>query len=517
MRTRQRAKRSSPAPLAGCFSNDRKQLSRASRSPCHRQEPQAGSPFAYVSLTDIHGMAELIVRYVRLDGQDAPPIFQTDKIVVRCEDRLATVELAIPLLPLPIVKGVFALEVLCEGELLGSHKIVVDEARREDNMHKPIERVVDLTDPQKNLIYNMSVEEARAIVAAGDPERVRAIDGQFALVATRGQNVLLARSIGRPLRYFIAKRSRRAVSGRGRSDRRDSQVSCAKRDWRINFIRRTRGWRRPITSRKSRWSAVPIRIRLMRDSSRRAAIRCRADVAEIGRQYIGAVSREIGKWLETRAASGPIGVCFSGGIDSGSVFLLTYHAMLRLGMNPARLKAFTLSVDGGGEDLAQARRFLATLDLSLFLEPIEATAADVNWREAVQVVEDYKPLDIQSATMALALCRGIRRRYPEWRLLIDGDGGDENLKDYPIEENPELTIRSVLNNLMLYQEGWGVDSIKHSLTYSGGLSRGYVRTYAPADVTGLRWLQPVHFAECHRDRRRDSVHRADRLAARSAL
>jgi asparagine synthase (glutamine-hydrolysing) len=47
-------------------------------------------------------------------------------------------------------------------------------------------------------------------------------------------------------------------------------------------------------------------------------------------------------------------------------------------------------------------------------------------------------------------------RYPEWRYLIDGDGGDENLKDYPIEENPELTIRSVINNPMLYQEGWGV-------------------------------------------------------------
>ena len=58
--------------------------------------------------------------------------------------------------------------------------------------------------------------------------------------------------------------------------------------------------------------------------------------------------------------------------------------------------------------------------------------------------------------MALALGRGIRARYPEWRHLIDGDGGDENLKDYPIEENPELTIRSVIHNPMLYQEGWGV-------------------------------------------------------------
>ena len=59
---------------------------------------------------------------------------------------------------------------------------------------------------------------------------------------------------------------------------------------------------------------------------------------------------------------------------------------------------------------------------------------------------------------------------------MDGDGGDENLKDYPIEENPELTIRSVVNNTMLYQEGWGVGKIKHSLTYSGGLSRSYART-----------------------------------------
>jgi asparagine synthase (glutamine-hydrolysing) len=92
--------------------------------------------------------------------------------------------------------------------------------------------------------------------------------------------------------------------------------------------------------------------------------------------------------------------------------------------------------------------------------------------------------------MSLALCRALRRRYPDWRYLIDGDGGDENLKDYPIEDNPELTIRSVLNNLMLYHEGWGVDSMKHSLTYSGGLSRGYVRTYAPTDRFGFAGFSP---------------------------
>jgi asparagine synthase (glutamine-hydrolysing) len=92
--------------------------------------------------------------------------------------------------------------------------------------------------------------------------------------------------------------------------------------------------------------------------------------------------------------------------------------------------------------------------------------------------------------MGLALCRGIRARYPQWKYLVDGDGGDENLKDYPIEENPELTIRSVVNNLMLYQEGWGVGRIKHSLTYSGGLSRSYLRTYAPARHFGFAGFSP---------------------------
>ena len=214
------------------------------------------------------------------------------------------------------------------------------------------------------------------------------------------------------------------------------------------------------------------------------------DPALIGENYIRVLYNEIKKWIQFRAKTGPIGVTFSAGIDSGSVFLLTFHALKELGESPSRLKAFTLSIDGDGADLMQARRFLEALNLELFLEPIEVDYSSLNWKNAVKVVEDYKALDIQSATMNLALMQGIRSRYPEWKYLIDGDGGDENLKDYPIEENPELTIRSVLNNLMLYHEGWGVDSIKHSLTYSGGLSRGYMRSFAPTDLFGFEGFSP---------------------------
>jgi asparagine synthase (glutamine-hydrolysing) len=210
----------------------------------------------------------------------------------------------------------------------------------------------------------------------------------------------------------------------------------------------------------------------------------------ISERYIGTLYNEIKKWLKFRAKSGPVGVTFSAGIDSGSVFLLTYHALRELGESPSRLKAFTLSIEGDGADLLQAKKFLEALNLELFLEPIEVNYSTLDWKKAVKTVEDYKALDIQSATMNLSLLQGIRSRYPEWKYLIDGDGGDENLKDYPIEENPELTIRSVLNNLMLYHEGWGVESIKHSLTYSGGLSRGYMRTFATGDLMGFEGFSP---------------------------
>src|SRR5206468_4338032 len=163
---------------------------------------------------------------------------------------------------------------------------------------------------------------------------------------------------------------------------------------------------------------------------------------------------------------------------------------LNEGQSPARLKAFTLSVDGEGEDVLQAHEFLRRTQLEIFGETIDVSSSELDPLRAIAVIEDYKPLDVECAAVNLALLAGIRARYPEWRLLVDGDGGDENLKDCPIEENRELTIRSVVNNRMLYQEGWGVESIKHSLTYSGGFSRGCVRGHACARAFDFEGFSP---------------------------
>jgi asparagine synthase (glutamine-hydrolysing) len=353
-----------------------------------------------------------------------------------------------------------------------------------------VEKVIDLTDPGKNVIYNMTHEEAVKILRSGDTEAVRKIDGQFSLVSVDGKTIRMARSIGRPLRYFIAKRPD------------GPNLIVAERIDDIFDYLRSEGLENQFHPSYTRMVPAhyittihllgcpdpnPVYERFFTPERNKFSDQT---IDIIGKQYIGVLYREIVKWLRFRANSGPVGVAFSAGIDSGSVFLLTYHALRELGESPSRLKAFTLSVDGDGSDLIQARRFLAELGLDLFLEPVEMDYSSLNWKEAIKIVEDYKPLDIQSATMNMALVKGIRSRYPGWKYMIEGDGGDENLKDYPIEENPELTIKSVLNNLMLYHEGWGVNSIKHSLTYSGGLSRGYMRTWAPGDKMGFEVFSP---------------------------
>ncbi|MGA8085780.1 MAG: asparagine synthase-related protein [Terracidiphilus sp.] len=351
-----------------------------------------------------------------------------------------------------------------------------------------VERVVDLVDPDANQLFNLTVDEARVRLHSGIPESVRGIHGSFALVVRDGKTVRMARSLDRPMRYFLAKRQEGPVL-----------VVAQRIDAICDWLRSEglAGQFHPSYTRMVPAHYIvelqlvgcpdpdPTYTRFFTPVSGSLP----ANLDEIGKAYIGALAEEISQWLQRVPTQDPIGICFSGGIDSGSVFLTTYFVMQKLGMSPSRLKAFVLDL-GRGPDVEQARAFLDSLGLGLFLELIEVDVAALNMEETIRIVEDYKSLDVESATMAVALCRGIRERYPDWKYLIDGDGGDENLKDYPIEENPELTIRSVVNNPMLYQEGWGVGKIKHSLTYSGGLSRSYTRTYAPAHHFGFAGFSP---------------------------
>ncbi len=356
-------------------------------------------------------------------------------------------------------------------------------------MERPVHRVVDLVSPDSQLIVNMTPEEARRVLLGHAPGGVDTIEGSFALVAREGERVVLARSLDRPLRYFLAKE----VGG--------PLLVVAERIDAIRAFLQDEGYADQFHPSYTRMvpahHVTTIRLVGCPDPNPTyerfvspAIEPLPEDLDVIGRQYVGALRREVAQWLKAIPAAEPIGVLFSGGVDSGAVLLTVYRLLLATGQSPSRLKAFTLSIDGDGADAAQARDFLRRLDLEILGETVEVASDRLDPLAAVAVIEDYKPRDVECAAVNLALLEEIRRRYPAWRYLADGDGGDENLKDYPIEENRELTIVSVVGNPLLYQEGWGVDRIKHSLTYSGGQSRGCVRTFAPMQKYGFRGFSP---------------------------
>ena len=354
-------------------------------------------------------------------------------------------------------------------------------------MLEGVDRLVDLIGFRSSALTGASDDEILAAVRNGDTTSLSQTDGHFAAVARQDQTVRLARTIGLPLRYFVAKMYHGPFLVV--SDRIDRMFEWCQ-DQRI-------GWQ--FDPAYTRMVPAHYVVELDQVGCPDPAPRYRrffepsvgagtADIELSGAAYINAAYAAVKRWVACVPEDEPIAVAFSGGIDSTATLLLARRACEELGRSPAQVRAFTLDL-GGGADAVQARAVVGALGIEDSWERVTAPAHEQDLEQAIRVVEDYHPLDVECAAAALCLLRGIRERYPALTHLLDGDGGDENLKSYPLEDS-DLTLSSVLRNPLLYQEGWGVDAIKHSLAYSGGLSRGYVRTYAPAAAFGFNAFSP---------------------------
>lgn len=83
---------------------------------------QAGSIHVYISLTDVCDKTKLELQFVSLTSNK---VLFGQSLQIDCKDRLETVEIVSALPPLSIPEpGVYAFEVVCEGEVIGSHRII---------------------------------------------------------------------------------------------------------------------------------------------------------------------------------------------------------------------------------------------------------------------------------------------------------------------------------------------------------------------------------------------------------
>src|SRR5450759_159859 len=194
-------------------------------------------------------------------------------------------------------------------------------------MPYPIARIINLLPPDSQRLWSLSEEDARCRLLAADPNAVLEIEGAFALVAQDGDRVLLARSLDRPLRYFLAKAAEGPV------------LIVAERIDAIAAELARHGWSDQVHPSDTRMVPAhhvttlrlvgcpdpnPVHRRFF-DPPRETLP---PDLDVIGRHYIEALYSELRRWLAAQKPRAPIGVPFSGGVDSGAVLLCLNHLLL---------------------------------------------------------------------------------------------------------------------------------------------------------------------------------------------
>src|SRR5271155_2738010 len=175
-----------------------------------------------------------------------------------------------------------------------------------------VERVVDLIEPETNQIHSLTVEEAQRLLREQPTDAIRGIAGSFALIARSGKTVKMARSLDRPMRYFLAKRREGPVL-----------IVASRIDTIFNWLKTEglEGQFHPSYTRMVPAHHVvelqligcpdpdPVYTRFFTPAQAVLS----TDLDEIGKAYIGALANELAQWLPQVPAQEPIGGCFSGG------------------------------------------------------------------------------------------------------------------------------------------------------------------------------------------------------------
>src|SRR5438552_12785656 len=193
-----------------------------------------------------------------------------------------------------------------------------------------VERLVDLAGPRATALAGAGPPEVVDAIQRGEVGRLENTEGHFAAVARDGQTVRLARTIGLPLRYFVAKMFHGPfLVVADRIDRLYDYCREQKIGWQFD----------PLYTRM-----VPAHylIEIDQVGCPDPSPRCHRffnpsighgpmDVETLGAAYIGAAYEATRRWIAGVPEEEPIALLFSGGVDSSSIFLLARQALRELG------------------------------------------------------------------------------------------------------------------------------------------------------------------------------------------
>ncbi|MCI0681228.1 MAG: hypothetical protein L0Y71_03915 [Gemmataceae bacterium] len=109
------------------FSEPPHQLPDGTKRPAIAGGTDPGCPSVYISLTDVIDGTELTLQFVNVSKSQV--LFENGCTINKAH-RLATIEMVLPLPPFREMMpeaGTYSFEVLWKGEILGSHRVLVEE------------------------------------------------------------------------------------------------------------------------------------------------------------------------------------------------------------------------------------------------------------------------------------------------------------------------------------------------------------------------------------------------------
>ena len=250
---------------------------------------------------------------------------------------------------------------------------------------------------------------------SGDAESVRAIDGSFALVTIDGLTVRMARSLDRPMRYFLAKRHEgpalfvadrierlhRALAGRRSrravpSELHADGAGALHRRARAGRLSRSRS---DLHALLHSWARQPAA-----GSRRDRPALCRRAGAARSTKWLRSIDRADDRRAHRRELLGRHRQRLGVPAD------VSHHAAAGHGAGEAQ------GVRAGSRERARRAnrpaRFSTRSDSRCFSRRSTGAPTISSVEATLRVLEDYKPLDVECAAMGLLLCQGIRERYP---------------------------------------------------------------------------------------------------------
>lgn len=229
-----------------------------------------------------------------------------------------------------------------------------------------------------------------------------------------------------------------------------------------------------------------------------------ADIKVASGQYVRIVREVVQDQLRLIPKNEPIGVALSGGADSSLVAAVLLSELKKERMSN-KIFCLTLSIDGGGTDLGQAKEVFICLQKN-FGEQINFYPLFVPsyfnlpqlQKQAAMVLEEYHSRDVECGMAALLFHEAIKEEaknssLPALCFCFDGDGGNEIFRDYPLSDEGYglISAEDVYQDPFLFLLGYERSKLAFNPVFSSGLSRAYTRTFNPGREFSVRGFSPL--------------------------